>query len=549
MNRKPVEEFLKPQGRFKHLFTPENAELLASVQAEVDRYWEYIQKRSDLRSVASAAVLRVPKFAGPEGSCFGARRVIQSLRTRSLELGSRTAARACAQVRGREKGLARPLGRAIAMTRKSFFGSHLYSQIVVPLIVASVGLSTWPHRSLRVYFLQDLTGKWVTQVADATTSGVVARYWAVQRRDARRRRGRRRGRGSAGSLRRSGDRAALASELASRTGSASLGGSVAVIDRTGVVLASAGKQAPVPGKPLPGLPAPGSSAPSFTEVAVTTRPTAPSFSPPSRSTRRGRCEYRGCHRPIDDALHGAVWPRAPTAAFCFYSASGEPRRVLPLAGQLPRSSANRIGQALRKPGAVVHSALAAGWPPRRCRPSDACGRSRQVPRRRAQGHEPGLDWDIRWLHCWLCEPGSVRPGGEDQHEPHRGVVDARGRGARRAGLLGCSASQRPARRNWPTARGASPTAISRPRSACHGEQRDRACSATTFNDMTDSLQERSRVADQEGARARDALRDEPSARLDAGHGRAARLDARLGAAHLRPRRRLRGAARPDVGCA
>jgi pyruvate ferredoxin oxidoreductase beta subunit len=45
VNRKPVEEFLKPQGRFKHLFTPENAELLASVQAEVDRYWEYIQKR------------------------------------------------------------------------------------------------------------------------------------------------------------------------------------------------------------------------------------------------------------------------------------------------------------------------------------------------------------------------------------------------------------------------------------------------------------------------------------------------------------------------
>ncbi len=45
MNRKPVEEFLKPQGRFKHLFTPENAELLAAVQAEVDRYWEFIQKR------------------------------------------------------------------------------------------------------------------------------------------------------------------------------------------------------------------------------------------------------------------------------------------------------------------------------------------------------------------------------------------------------------------------------------------------------------------------------------------------------------------------
>ena len=45
MNRKPIEEFLKPQGRFKHLFTPENAELLKAVQAEVDRYWEFIQRR------------------------------------------------------------------------------------------------------------------------------------------------------------------------------------------------------------------------------------------------------------------------------------------------------------------------------------------------------------------------------------------------------------------------------------------------------------------------------------------------------------------------
>ncbi|NTW29428.1 MAG: pyruvate ferredoxin oxidoreductase [Coriobacteriia bacterium] len=44
-NRKPIEEFLKPQGRFKHLFKPENAELLASVQAEVDRYWNYIERR------------------------------------------------------------------------------------------------------------------------------------------------------------------------------------------------------------------------------------------------------------------------------------------------------------------------------------------------------------------------------------------------------------------------------------------------------------------------------------------------------------------------
>jgi pyruvate ferredoxin oxidoreductase beta subunit len=44
-NRLPIEEFLKPQGRFKHLFKPENAELLASVQAEVDRNFDYVLKR------------------------------------------------------------------------------------------------------------------------------------------------------------------------------------------------------------------------------------------------------------------------------------------------------------------------------------------------------------------------------------------------------------------------------------------------------------------------------------------------------------------------
>ncbi|MDZ4655678.1 MAG: thiamine pyrophosphate-dependent enzyme [Coriobacteriia bacterium] len=36
-NKKPIEEFLKPQGRFKHLFKPENADLLAEIQADVDR--------------------------------------------------------------------------------------------------------------------------------------------------------------------------------------------------------------------------------------------------------------------------------------------------------------------------------------------------------------------------------------------------------------------------------------------------------------------------------------------------------------------------------
>ncbi len=46
-NRKPIEEFLKPQGRFKHLFKPENAGRLAELQADVETYWDYIQRRCE----------------------------------------------------------------------------------------------------------------------------------------------------------------------------------------------------------------------------------------------------------------------------------------------------------------------------------------------------------------------------------------------------------------------------------------------------------------------------------------------------------------------
>jgi pyruvate ferredoxin oxidoreductase beta subunit len=44
-NIKPLEEFLKPQGRFKHLFKEGNEALLVQLQAEVDQNLEYIQKR------------------------------------------------------------------------------------------------------------------------------------------------------------------------------------------------------------------------------------------------------------------------------------------------------------------------------------------------------------------------------------------------------------------------------------------------------------------------------------------------------------------------
>ncbi len=43
---KPLEEFLKPQGRFKHLFAPENASVLADLQAGIDREWHRLLKEA-----------------------------------------------------------------------------------------------------------------------------------------------------------------------------------------------------------------------------------------------------------------------------------------------------------------------------------------------------------------------------------------------------------------------------------------------------------------------------------------------------------------------
>ena len=39
----PIEDFLREQGRFKHLFKPGKEELIAQFQAEVDRRWEELK--------------------------------------------------------------------------------------------------------------------------------------------------------------------------------------------------------------------------------------------------------------------------------------------------------------------------------------------------------------------------------------------------------------------------------------------------------------------------------------------------------------------------
>jgi len=43
--KKPVTEWLKPQGRFRHLFKPENEHLLQAIQEKVDQDWQRLLKR------------------------------------------------------------------------------------------------------------------------------------------------------------------------------------------------------------------------------------------------------------------------------------------------------------------------------------------------------------------------------------------------------------------------------------------------------------------------------------------------------------------------
>lgn len=43
--KQPIENFLKPQGRFKHLFKKGNEHLIAEIQADVDAKWNAILKR------------------------------------------------------------------------------------------------------------------------------------------------------------------------------------------------------------------------------------------------------------------------------------------------------------------------------------------------------------------------------------------------------------------------------------------------------------------------------------------------------------------------
>jgi pyruvate ferredoxin oxidoreductase beta subunit len=53
--KKSVMEFMKLQGRFKHLLKPENAHIVESIQKEVDLKWDILQRRAQVGSTGARA--------------------------------------------------------------------------------------------------------------------------------------------------------------------------------------------------------------------------------------------------------------------------------------------------------------------------------------------------------------------------------------------------------------------------------------------------------------------------------------------------------------
>jgi pyruvate ferredoxin oxidoreductase beta subunit len=49
-NKLPVEDYLKLQGRFSHMFAKGNEHLIAEYQAEVDRDWAMLQNLNETKA-------------------------------------------------------------------------------------------------------------------------------------------------------------------------------------------------------------------------------------------------------------------------------------------------------------------------------------------------------------------------------------------------------------------------------------------------------------------------------------------------------------------
>jgi putative nucleotidyltransferase with HDIG domain len=235
------------------------------------------------------------------------------------------------------------------MTRRPFLNSHLYGQIVGPLVAASV-LVAVVGAVAAGFYLQDMTSKWATQVADARTEGVVQRF--VQRGgemhtvakmlaedDSVRE-----------YLEGEGD-GSLESELASQAAMWP-GGAVAVIDASGVVLASAGTNAPTVGRPLPGGLATSAIREPLTRVLPVADGGAGIFA--AEPVRSSAGTSIVVIQPVNDTLlfHLA---QGTEGTFSIYSATGK-RLAGATPGALP--SQGSLEAALEKPDPELRQALA-----------------------------------------------------------------------------------------------------------------------------------------------------------------------------------------------
>lgn len=235
------------------------------------------------------------------------------------------------------------------MTRRTMFGSHLYTQIVVPLVVASVCLAIVAS-VVAVYFLRDLTSKWVTQVADATTNGVVDRYaqndaamhhiaMALAEDDAIR------------APVASGDIAALRAELASETAVLPYSG-IAVIDTTGRVVASAGSVTVAPGAAIEGW------LPTFATLAsatvVQTR-TEPAAVVAIEAIEGAHGERLAVYQHIDEALLTQL-SGAANGGFCFYSGQSSHVACM-VSSTLAPDSRRALAQALMSTNPTILAAI------------------------------------------------------------------------------------------------------------------------------------------------------------------------------------------------
>jgi putative nucleotidyltransferase with HDIG domain len=203
------------------------------------------------------------------------------------------------------------------MTRRRVFGSHLYYQIVIPLLLASVVVGL-VATTAAVLYSRDLARRWITQVADSVTSNLVSTYaryadqmqrvaWLTASDPALQQ------------AARTGDAAYLRSSL-SVVNAALTYDELMVLDESGTVLASVGNYAfPAGSRPLGNL---GAATPgvgrSLRTVFVRFGEEGALVALQPVSDMNGRYYSFGVARRVTDEFLGSLGG-STGSAFCLYS--------------------------------------------------------------------------------------------------------------------------------------------------------------------------------------------------------------------------------------